>query len=68
MLRPLTVPVPASATSATRTFLTLSLAFYVLAIGLGLLLRVSFLQPLPWLHFGHALHAHSHTLYFGWAG
>lgn len=57
-----------SGPSVTRTFLAVSLAFYVLAIGLGLLLRVSFLQPLPWLHFGHALHAHSHTLYFGWAG
>ena len=68
MLRPSLAFAPASGPSATRTFLSLSLAFYVLAIGLGLLLRVSFLQPLPWLHFGHALHAHSHTLYFGWAG
>jgi hypothetical protein len=68
MLRPFLAPVPASGPSATRAFLVLSLAFYVLAIALGLLLRVSFLQPLPWLHFGHALHAHSHTLYFGWAG
>ncbi len=45
-----------------------SLGFYVLCIGLGLLLRISFVQPLPWLAFGNALHAHSHTLYFGWLG
>jgi hypothetical protein len=57
-----------SPSSVTRTFLVLALGFYVLATGLGLLLRLSFLQPLPWLKFGNALHAHSHTLYFGWAG
>jgi len=66
MSRPSTLSPPTSEPSATRTFL--SLALYVLATSLGLLLRVSFIQPLPWLHFGHALHAHSHTLYFGWAG
>ena len=49
-------------------FPVLALSFYVVAIGLGLLLRASFLQPIPWLSFGNALHAHSHTLYFGWAG
>ena len=68
MSLPSTLSPPASEPSATRTFLSLSLALYVLATSLGLLLRVSFIQPLPWLHFGHALHAHSHTLYFGWAG
>ncbi|HZI14575.1 MAG TPA: hypothetical protein VE153_29680, partial [Myxococcus sp.] len=57
-----------STPSVTRTFLVLALGFYVLATGLGLLLRTSFLQPMPWLRFGNALHAHSHTLYFGWAG
>jgi hypothetical protein len=49
-------------------FLRAALGFYALAICLGVVLRVAFVHPLPWLHFGHALHAHSHTLYFGWAG
>jgi hypothetical protein len=49
-------------------FPKIALSFYVLAICLGLLLRTAFLQPIPWLNFGNALHAHSHTLYFGWAG
>ncbi len=53
---------------STPVFLKIALAFYVVAIGLGLLLRTSFIHPLPWLNFGNALHAHSHTLYFGWAG
>ena len=45
-----------------------SLGFYALCTTLGLLLRYAFLQPLSWLEFGNALHAHSHTLYFGWLG
>lgn len=42
--------------------------FYVLATAVGVVLRVSMVVPLPGLAFDHLLHAHSHTLYFGWAG
>ncbi|MCP3142057.1 hypothetical protein [Pyxidicoccus xibeiensis] len=49
-------------------FLRLALGFYLLATALGLLLRVAFVQRVAGLDFSHALHAHSHTLYFGWVG
>ncbi|MCC6333737.1 MAG: hypothetical protein IT380_07095 [Myxococcales bacterium] len=48
-------------------FLRLSLGLLLLATGLGLLLRLALVVPVPFLVFSHALHAHSHTLYFGWA-
>lgn len=54
-------------------FLRLCLAFYLLAIGLGLVLRFFFVSPqlfagwpLRALVVSNAVHAHSHTLYFGW--
>lgn len=49
-------------------FLRLALGFYVASTALGLLLRVSTLLPVPGLVFPFGVHAHSHTLYFGWAG
>ncbi len=49
-------------------FVRIALGFYVLALSLGVLLRISFVHPLPGLQFTFAVHAHSHTLYFGWAG
>lgn len=48
--------------------LAISLGIYVLATGLGVLMRFAFVTPMPWLPFAHAIHAHSHTLYFGWVG
>lgn len=48
------------------TFLRLSVGFYVLALALGLVLRVFFVAPFGGLVFQNAVHAHSHTLYFGW--
>ncbi len=51
-----------------RHTLRLALGFYLLATALGLLLRVAFVQRVAGLDFSHALHAHSHTLYFGWVG
>ena len=42
--------------------------FYVLASAVGVVLRISMVVPLPGLAVDHLLHAHSHTLYFGWAG
>lgn len=52
-----------------RGYLRVALGYYLLATGLGLLLRTAFVTPLlSWLPFGKALHAHSHTLYFGWVG
>lgn len=49
-------------------FLYVAFAFYLLATSLGVLLRLYLLQPFQGLVFPHALHAHSHTLYFGWVG
>lgn len=49
-------------------YLRAALGLLGLGVGTGALLRWSQLSPLEGLHFGHALHAHSHTLYFGWAG
>jgi hypothetical protein len=48
-------------------FLRLALLFFLLATGVGLVLRYAMVEPVVGLVFGHALHAHSHTLYFGWA-
>lgn len=48
--------------------LLVALGLYVLATGLGLLMRVAFVVPVAWLDLSNAVHAHSHTLYFGWAG
>jgi hypothetical protein len=49
-------------------FLRLALLIFLAATGLGLLLRYAMVEPVTFLDFGHALHAHSHTLSFGWAG
>lgn len=49
-------------------FLRLALLVFLTATGLGLVLRYAMVDPLAGLDFNHALHAHSHTLYFGWAG
>lgn len=50
-----------------RRFYLLALVMYVVATGLGTVLRVALVQPVEHLDFAFALHAHSHTLYFGWA-
>ncbi|WP_157370694.1 hypothetical protein [Vulgatibacter incomptus] len=47
-------------------FLRTSIGFYLLATALGLVLRIFFVAPFGHLVFANALHAHSHTLYFGW--
>jgi hypothetical protein len=47
-------------------FLRVSLGFYLLATALGVVLRVFIVAPFEGLVFANALHAHSHTLYFGW--
>lgn len=49
-----------------QRFLLASIGFYVIATALGLLLRLSFVMPIGLPSFSNALHAHSHTLYFGW--
>lgn len=41
---------------------------YVIATGLGLVMRFELLGWRTGVPFDHLLHAHSHTLYFGWAG
>lgn len=47
--------------------LRFSIGFYALATALGLVLRYFFAFPFQGLVISNALHAHSHTLYFGWA-
>lgn len=47
-------------------FYPTAVGFYVLATCLGVLLRYFFVAPFTFLDFGNAVHAHSHTLYFGW--
>jgi len=48
------------------TFVRASIGFYLLAMAVGLGLRFFFVFPFGGFVFQHALHAHSHTLYFGW--
>lgn len=48
------------------TFVRTSIGFYLLAMAVGLALRFWFVFPFGGFVFQHALHAHSHTLYFGW--
>lgn len=48
-------------------FFTIALGFYLLSACLGLVLRVFLVAPFPGITFSHLMHAHSHTLYFGWA-
>lgn len=48
--------------------IVLPFAFYLLALLLGLALRFFFVAPFGGIDFGNAVHAHSHTLYFGWVG
>lgn len=50
-----------------KPFLRLAAAAFLVATALGVVLRVAFVIPIPSLNFQFALHAHSHTLYFGWA-
>jgi hypothetical protein len=45
----------------------LALSFYLVSTALGLCLRIFLVAPFPGLNFQHVMHAHSHTLYFGWA-
>ena len=49
-------------------FLKIALGFYLLATLLGVMLRLHQLEPFRWLVFPFGVHAHSHTLYFGWVG
>lgn len=45
-----------------------ALGSYVSATLLGVLLRYDFVRPFLGWRFENLVHAHSHTLYFGWAG
>ncbi len=47
--------------------LTAALGLLLLGVGLGAVLRLGQLTPLG-IDAGNATHAHSHTLYWGWAG
>ncbi len=53
----------------TQRLLGCALGFYVVSVLVGLGLRMELVRPLGlFSSFGNALHAHSHTLYFGWLG
>lgn len=47
-------------------FLRFAVGFYLLSVALGVFLRAFFVAPFAYPVFGNAVHAHSHTLYFGW--
>ena len=51
-----------------RRSLIAAFGLLLLGVGLGAVLRWGQVAPLPGLDVGTATHAHSHTLYFGWAG
>jgi hypothetical protein len=59
---------PTSRTGGTATLLVWPGVVYVVATSFGLLLRGVFVGWSTGLPFDHLLHAHSHALYFGWAG
>lgn len=66
--RPLHAP-GAQQPSTLRTGLIAAVGLsYVIATGLGVLMRLDLLDWRTGVPFDHLLHAHSHTLYFGWAG
>lgn len=50
-----------------KSYLKIAAVFFLLATSLGVLLRGAYLCSWAWFNFANALHAHSHTLYFGWA-
>lgn len=52
---------------ATTVALRGATALLLLGVGLGAVLRVGQVWPVE-LHVANATHAHSHTLYWGWAG
>lgn len=51
--------------SARTVFLT-AWCFFAIATGIGLLLRIHVLWPIPGLNYAFVLHAHSHTAFLGW--
>lgn len=55
-------------TAAPSTFARPAAAAYVAATLLGVVMRFDLLGMGSQIPFDHLLHAHSHTLYFGWAG
>lgn len=54
--------------TANRRLITAAALAYVVSTGLGVVMRFELLGLGTGLPFDHLLHAHSHTLYFGWAG
>jgi hypothetical protein len=65
------VPVGGGSPATSITFerlLAVAFAAYVVATLVGVVMRWAFVVPLDLPPFDHMLHAHSHTLYFGWAG
>jgi hypothetical protein len=40
--------------------------FFGIAALFGVLLRMQFVFPLPWIDYGHFLHTHSHVAFLGW--
>lgn len=59
---------PTRLTAAPSRFARAAAAAYVAATLLGVVMRFELLGARSGIPFDHLLHAHSHTLYFGWAG
>ncbi len=51
----------------TATALRAAAVLLLLGAGLGVTLRIAQVEPIEGLRGANAIHAHSHTLYFGWA-
>lgn len=49
-----------------RIWLLVALINFLLATGMGALLRLAFVVELPWIKYQYLLHAHSHVAMLGW--
>lgn len=49
-----------------RIWLLVALINFLLATGMGALLRMAFVVELPWIKYQYLLHAHSHVAMLGW--
>ncbi len=54
--------------STRRRLLGFSVLAYLVSTAIGVVMRFEFVGLETGIPFDHLLHAHSHTLYFGWAG
>ena len=49
-----------------RIWLVVALLNFLMAAGMGALLRMAFVVEIPWVKYQYLLHAHSHVAMLGW--